>query len=285
MRNKLLKNISIVVMLFTMFTAGSLNSNEIQADAAQTKVSASFNFKKEAKKLRGSNKQLKKDIKALEDKIAKKEQQITDHKSKKDGSTNSSSKSELAKLNYSGKQEVIVDNNKPGFSDSDMSTANGPWQKYGDLDSMNRVTGANAMLNQSLMPTAKRERLFVNPTGWHNKKVKGGWLYNRSHLIGYQFTGQNNNPKNLMTGTASLNSPEMLHHEMDVAYYLKGNRNRYVRYRVTPIFRGNELLARGVQMEAQSVGNDAIHFNVYIFNVQSGVTLNYNDGTSQVYNQ
>lgn len=189
---------------------------------------------------------------------------------------------QLAKLNYSGQNEITVNHNNPEFSASDLSTAHGAWQTYGQLDSLDRVTAANALLNQSLMPTAKRTELTWDPTGWHNKKIKSGWLYNRSHLIGYQLTGQNNNPRNLMTGTRELNAPEMLAHEDDIAYYLKQNPHGYVRYRVTPIFRGNELLARGVQLEAQSIGSNEIHFNVYIFNVQSGVTLNYADGTSQI---
>ena len=113
-------------------------------------------------------------------------------------------------------------------------------------------------------PSAKREPLTWNPTGWHNKKTAHGWLYNRSHLIGYQLTGENNNPKNLMTGTQTLNSPLMLAHEMDIAYYLKQSNDHYVRYEVKPIFRGNELVARGVQMRAQSIGDNTIHFNVYI---------------------
>nr|WP_281164692.1 DNA/RNA non-specific endonuclease [Liquorilactobacillus sicerae] len=189
---------------------------------------------------------------------------------------------QLAELNYSGQNEITVNHNNPEFSTSDLSTAKGAWQTYGQLDSLNRVTAANALLNQSLMPTAKRTELTWDPTGWHNKKIKSGWLYNRSHLIGYQLTGQNNNPRNLLTGTRELNAPEMLAHEDDIAYYLKQNPHGYVRYRVTPIFRGNELLARGVQMEAQSIDSNEIHFNVYIFNVQSGVTLNYADGTSQI---
>ena len=150
----------------------------------------------------------------------------------------------------------------------------------GHLDSLNRVTDANALLNRSLMPSAKREPLTWNPTGWHNKKTAHGWLYNRSHLIGYQLTGENNNPKNLMTGTQTLNSPLMLAHEMDIAYYLKQSNDHYVRYEVKPIFRGNELVARGVQMRAQSIGDNTIHFNVYIFNVEPGYTINYADGTS-----
>lgn len=140
------------------------------------------------------------------------------------------------------------------------------------------------MLNQSLMPTAKREPLHWDPTGWHNKRISSGWLYNRSHLIGYQLTGQNNNPKNLITGTEEMNVSGMLPYENEVADYLKESSNNYLRYRVKPIFKGDELLARGVQMEAKSVGSNAVSFNVYVFNVQPGVVLNYSDGTSRVQN-
>lgn len=127
------------------------------------------------------------------------------------------------------------------------------------------------------MPKAKREPLHVNPTGWHNDH----WLYNCSHLIGYQLTGQNNNWKNLMTGTRHLNNPDMLMYENEVATYLKASPSNYVRYRVTPIFRNNELLARGVEMEGQSINSNDVHFHVYIFNVQDGVNLNYANGTSK----
>ena len=132
------------------------------------------------------------------------------------------------------------------------------------------------------MPRSEREPLYVNPTGWHNKRISSGWLYNRCHLIGYQLTGQNNNLKNLITGTRQLNDPDMLKYENRVADYIKASGNHYIRYRVTPIWRGNELLARGVQMEAQSIGDNSVRFNVYIFNVQPGVALNYKDGTSRV---
>ncbi|KRM30868.1 DNA-entry nuclease [Agrilactobacillus composti DSM 18527 = JCM 14202] len=189
--------------------------------------------------------------------------------------------SDLASLDFTGEQEITVNNNDPAFSTQDLSLDKGAWTAFSDLDHLNRVGAANALLNKSLMPTAKRSALTWNPTGWHNKRTNHGWLYNRSHLIGYQLSGENNNPKNLMTGTTSLNTPEMLHHEMDIAYFLKQSPDNYVRYEVHPIFRGDELLARGVQMRAQSVGSDKIHFNVYIFNVQTGYTLNYNDGTSQ----
>jgi len=271
---KLTKLLLILLMIPTMTYTGQ----QIQVEGKAQTIS-SQTYKKKTKKLVTSNKKLKKSIVKLQNKIASNQEYIDAHSNKTD---QTAANTDLANMDYNGTQEIIVNDNNPNFSQSDLSTVNGAWQQYGDLDNLNRVTGANALLNVSLMPTAKRQPLHWNPTGWRNKKIHGSWLYNRSHLIGYQFTGQNNNPKNLMTGTRSLNSPEMLAHEMDVAYYLKQSSSHYVRYRITPVFRGNELLPRGVQMEAQSVGDNAIHFNVYIFNVENGVTLNYADGTSQL---
>lgn len=186
----------------------------------------------------------------------------------------------LANLPYNGKQEVVINNNNPGFSKDELSTSNGPWESFGNLDNLNRVTVADALLNKSIMPHQKRERLYVNPTGFRNKKINGEWLYNRSHLIGYQLTGQNNNLKNLMTGTRSLNSPGMQHYEDDMAYYIRNHPNNYIRYQVRPIFRGNELVARGVQMRAQSIGSNDIHFNIFIHNIEKGVKINYMNGYS-----
>lgn len=194
-----------------------------------------------------------------------------------------SAQQDLAQLNYEGTQTIEINQNNPTFSKEDLSTANGPWEKFGDLDHLNRATDAEALLNKKLMPTEKRGEISsVTPTGWHNKKINGQYLFNRSHLIGYQLTGQNANWKNLITGTRQLNSPEMLRFEMDIKYYLEKSNKNYVRYSVVPVFRGDELLARGVHMMAQSIGNDDIHFNVYIFNVQEGVNLNYADGTSTI---
>jgi hypothetical protein len=203
--------------------------------------------------------------------------------------TKNSTATDLANLDYQNNQEIDVNNNKPTFTTAELNVKNGPWQQFDDLDSLNRAVQADALLNQSLMPTKKREPLYVNPTGWHNKRIASGWLYNRSHLIGYQLTGQNNNPKNLITGTRSLNAPEMLKHEDDIAYYLKQNPNNFIRYRVKPIYRNDELVARGVQMMAESMDSQgnadgAISFNVYIFNVENGVSINYSDGTSVVQN-
>ncbi|MBC1746893.1 DNA/RNA non-specific endonuclease [Listeria seeligeri] len=186
----------------------------------------------------------------------------------------------LSGLVYQAPNQVIqVNKNLPNFTKSDLSLDNGNWQKFSNLDQFNRVGEANAMLHKSMMPHAEREALYINPTAWKNKKNDTGWLYNRSHLIGYQLTGENNNPKNLMTGTRSLNTPGMLDFENEVATYLRKTDN-HVRYRITPIFRDNELLARGVQMEAQSIEDSTLQFDVYIFNVETGMVLNYKDGSS-----
>lgn len=188
--------------------------------------------------------------------------------------------SSLADRNYQGQKVITINRNRPTFSKKALSTKKGAWQSYYNLDFLNRAGEADALLNKRLMPTKAREPLYWNPTAWHNKKIAGGWLYNRSHLIGYQLTGQNNNPKNLITGTRQLNDPGMLQYENQVASYLKSSSRHYIRYRVKPIFRGRELLARGVEMEAQSTGSNAVCFHVYIFNVQDGVKLNYSNGTS-----
>lgn len=189
--------------------------------------------------------------------------------------------SEIGNKNY---QDEIIRHNRPNFSLEDLSLKNGTWQNFSSLDSLNRVGEANAMLNRSMMPTEERERLYIKPTGWKQKKMKNGdYLYNRCHLIGYQLTGENNNPRNLMTGTRSFNTPAMVEDENKVAEYLRKTGN-HVRYRVRPDFQGNELVARGVQIEAQSIEDNGISFNVYIHNTQEGYVIDYQTGNSKVQN-
>lgn len=192
----------------------------------------------------------------------------------------------LLELEYDGEHQTVeIDDGKTTFTDDELSLDKGGWQTFSDLDKYNRVGVADAMLNQSMMPTEERESLYVDPTGWKNKELtidgKKIWLYNRSHLIGYQFTGENNNLKNLMTGTSSLNNPGMLDYESQVADYIHETDN-HVRYQVEPVFKDNELVARGVHMQAKSVEDEALEYNVYIFNVEPGVEINYKDGSSTV---
>lgn len=213
---------------------------------------------------------------------AKEEQEIALAEQEKNTQELNELRLELSKLEYEETQTIEINDNSPHFSSLDLSLDNGSWEKYGDLDTLNRATSAEAILNQDLMPTEKRGNISnVEPTGWDNKKIGNGYLYNRSHLIGFALSGENDNWKNLITGTTQLNNPEMLRHEMDVKYYLEQSEDNYVRYSVTPIFREDELLARGVHLMAQSINDDEISFNVYIFNVQNGANLNYSDGSSE----
>ncbi|WP_099224194.1 DNA/RNA non-specific endonuclease [Listeria costaricensis] len=196
-------------------------------------------------------------------------------------STTNKTKTELANLTYEGNQIVEINGNKTTFTEEELDVNQEPSQTFSDLDQYNRVGEANAVLNKSMMPTEERESLYIDPTGFKNKKISTGWLYNRCHLIGFQLTGENNNIKNLMTGTQSFNTPCMLEYENQVADYLKQT-GKNVRYRVTPIFKDDELVARGAQLQAKSMEDDGLEFNVYIFNVQDGVTINYQDGSSKV---
>ena len=264
------KKITEFLTVTLLFSLGLSQTYTVQASSSKdTKVAKKYKYdytdQKKAKNLNKQNKKIEKKISSLDKKIADLQKQLKNYTNP--NAVESLSKQKLASLDYTGKTVVNVNNNNPDFSKEDLDTSRGAWQKYGDLDSQNRVTAANALLNSSLMPKTKREPLHVNPTGWHNKKINDLWLYNRSHLIGYQLTGQNNNWKNLMTGTRHLNDPDMLMYENEVATYLKASPSNYVRYRVTPIFRNNELLARGVEMEGQSINSNDVHFNVYIFNV------------------
>lgn len=272
---------SIAVLgLSGTFVFQNTSEMTVVAKASKTVIKYDRSAEKKAEKIEAKNQHTEKEIQNLDEKIAKLRKQLKKYAGKHTVESVSSAK--LATLTYTGKDVIAVNNNDPSFSKSDLSKAGGAWQRYGNLDGLNRVTAANALLNESLMPHSRREPLHIDPTGWHNKRIAGGWLYNRCHLIGYQLTGQNNNMKNLMTGTRQLNDPDMLRYESEVADYLKESAGNYVRYRVTPIFRGNELLARGVEMEGQSTGSNAVHFNVYIFNVEDGVRLNYSDGTSRI---
>ncbi len=186
---------------------------------------------------------------------------------------------------FSGKPYVAINNNVPSFSDSDLTTKS--YEYYSDLDSLGRCGVVIACVGQDLMPTEDRGSIGqVKPTGWHTVKydcVDGKYLYNRCHLIGYQLSGENANTKNLITGTRYMNVDGMLPFENLVADYVKETDN-HVLYRVTPIFEGNNLLATGVQMEAYSVEDDGdgICFNVFVYNAQPQITINYANGESSL---
>lgn len=184
---------------------------------------------------------------------------------------------------YDGKAYVAVNNNEPFFTDSDMTTT--AFENYSDLDSLGRCGVAYANICKDIMPTEERGKIgMIKPSGWHTVKydvIKDRYLYNRCHLIGYQLAGENANPKNIITGTRYLNVEGMLPFENLVADYVN-NTGNHVLYRVTPMFSGSNLVANGVLIEAKSVEDNGggILFNVYCYNVQPGVGINYENGDS-----
>ncbi len=184
---------------------------------------------------------------------------------------------------YDGFPYVELNGNQPEFTEEDLSQ--GSFEQYSPLDSLGRCGTAFACIGEDLMPTQDRESISeVRPTGWKTAEydfVDGGYLYNRCHLIGFQLTGENANEENLITGTRYLNVEGMLPFENMTADYIKETGN-HVLYRVTPVFQGDELVARGVEIEALSVEDDGegICFHVYVYNVQPGVEIDYATGDS-----
>lgn len=184
---------------------------------------------------------------------------------------------------YRGEPYVVLKGNQPDFTEDEMTEDSFEW--YSELDSLGRCGSAYANIGQDLMPVEERGNIGkVKPTGWHTTKydiVEGKYLYNRCHLIGYQLTAENANEKNLITGTRYMNVEGMLPFENMVADYVKET-DFHVLYRVTPFFEGDDLLAKGVQMEAYSVedAGEGICFHVFVYNVQPGIWIDYATGES-----
>lgn len=178
---------------------------------------------------------------------------------------------------------VEIKGNEPDFSESELVSE--AYESYSALDVLGRCGVAVACISTELMPTEERGSIGqVKPSGWKTVKydiVDGKYLYNRCHLIGYQLTGENANKSNLITGTRYMNVEGMLPFENMVADYIKETEN-HVLYRVTPVYDGDNLVARGVQLEAKSVedGGEGICFNVYVYNNQPGIVINYATGDS-----
>ena len=186
---------------------------------------------------------------------------------------------------YDGQAYVELEGNVPTFTQEELESF--PVEEYSALDLLGRCGVARATVGLDTMPTEERGEIGqVKPSGWHLAKydcVDGKYLYNRCHLIGYQLTGENANEENLITGTRYLNVTGMLPFENEVADYVEDTGN-HVYYQVTPIFSDSELVARGVQMEAESVEDqgEGICFNVYVYNDQPGITIDYATGASSL---
>ena len=186
---------------------------------------------------------------------------------------------------YDGNPYVELDGNQPAFTEEEKA-GTASYETYASRDLLGRCGPAEACVGQELMPTEERGAIgMVKPSGWHTVRydgvVDGKYLYNRCHLIGYQLTGENANERNLITGTRYRNVEGMLPFEKQVADDVEETGN-HVLYRSTPVFKGLELVARGVQIEAWSVedGGAGVCFNVYCYNVQPGVEIDYATGES-----
>lgn len=192
---------------------------------------------------------------------------------------------------YQGEPYIIINNNIPFFTKDDYTIA--VFEEYSELDLLGRCGIAYANICKEIMPAANEEReeiSSIKPSGWKQKAYKGlvdgDYLYNRCHLIGWQLAGENANKLNLITGTRYMNVEGMLPFEdmVDDYFEVKENEDNHVLYRVTPIFEGNNLVASGVLMEAYSVedSGDGVCFNVYVYNVQPGIVINYATGESSL---
>lgn len=180
---------------------------------------------------------------------------------------------------YMGEPYILLNNNIPCFSEQELSVTES-YENYGALDSLGRCTTCIANIGQDIMPNEGREEIgSVKPTGWVSQKDEHPAVYNRCHLIGFQLAGENANDRNLITGTRAMNVDGMLPFENMVADYVKETGN-HVLYRVTPVFLGEELVARGVVMEAQDIeeNGDGVRFCVYCYNAQSGIIIDYKTG-------
>lgn len=186
---------------------------------------------------------------------------------------------------YSGNSYITINNNEPNFDKNYLKIDS--FEIYSNLDYLGRCGVAFANISIDMMPIEERESIgMIKPSGWHTVKydiVDGKYLYNRCHLIGYQLTGENSNEKNLITCTRYMNTEGMLQFENKVAKYIQETKN-HVLYRVTPIYYGNNLLATGVQIEALSLEDNGkgIKFNVFVYNVQDGINIDYETGESKL---
>lgn len=188
---------------------------------------------------------------------------------------------------YSGTAYFVFNNNIPSFSPDELVRTD-PFETYSELDALGRCGVTYANVCKELMPTTERGEIgMVKPSGWqtvkYNDIIDGNYLYNRCHLIGYQLAGENANVKNLITGTRYLNVEGMLPFENAVANYVERT-NNHVLYRVSPIFEGNNLVASYVHIEAWSVEDSGagICYNVFCYNVQPGIAIDYSNGNSAV---
>lgn len=190
---------------------------------------------------------------------------------------------------YAGQAYVTLNGNRPSFTKTQKENTES-FSRFSPLDSYGRAGVAFANIGPDIMPPSgsRQEIGYINPSGWNQQKYPGivnsqpPYLYNRCHLIAHQLAGEDGEI-NLITGTRYMNETGMKPFEDDVAEYVSETGN-HVLYRANPIYDGDALVASGVQLEAYSVEDkgDGICFNVYCYNVQPGVDINYQNGKNEL---
>ena len=184
---------------------------------------------------------------------------------------------------YDGTDYVVLQNNQPDFYVWQISAT--PYVLFSRLDALGRTGAAMACLGPETLPTQARGSMGnTYPSGWQTTQYddlgEDRYLYNRSHVIAFMLCGDNATPENLFTGTRYLNTGSMVIFESQVADYISRTKNHVI-YRCTPIYAGEDLVATGVQMEAYSVEDrGALCFNVFAFNIQPGIVIDYATGES-----
>ena len=274
----LLSILCLVAVLLSSFAGcGSEQSDETTTDIIETTIE-SLITENETEAITDSSEPEK-----SEEKTTEKE---TEKQNKTDSVGDDNSKAILSDIpEYSGRPYVVINDNVPSFNKYELTTKG--YETYASLDSLGRCGGAVASCGREIMPKPEEERVSISavkPSGWVQAQydsVSGKYLYNRCHLIGWQLSAENANKRNLITGTRYMNTEGMLPFENMVADYIRETDN-HVAYRITPIYDGNDLVATGVQMEAYSVEDDGegICFNVFCYNVQPGVEIDYTTGRS-----
>lgn len=186
---------------------------------------------------------------------------------------------------YTDSPYTEINDNVPFFTEAEKKLSS--FTQFSELDSLGRCGAAMALIDKTMMPKEERGEIdSVKPSGYHNAVyedlIEDGFLYNRCHLIGFQMSGENANEKNLITGTRYMNVEGMEPFENETAYYLRRTGN-HVLYRITPVFAGNELVCRGVLMEAYSVEDKGkgISYCIFCYNVQPGIEIDYATGESR----
>ena len=173
---------------------------------------------------------------------------------------------------YDGSPTALINDGVPYFTQDDMRTEF--YIELADLDRLGRCGSCMMCADETHIQDGDRESLYeIEPSGWHGKSI-----YQRCHLLMWKLGGPDDE-RNIITGTETFNQESMLEYEERVTAYLWRNPSNHVMYRVTPCFRSDELVARGVLMEAYSVEDEGtLSFCVFVYNVEPGYAINYADG-------